>query len=250
MSTFSPPRHDQDQPARHGSSRRWVLAAVAAVVAIGGLLGLSALGSDEVRGVDEGGAGVAVAEVEEGVAEAEVDAGTALVHAYLSARNAYDVEQAKGLVSEDFSTTEVPGAFRDLATMELAFATHEAYGFQYTEPDCDDPTPGPQGVVFVHCSALWDSELQAITGYPPVSVSFTFRVEDDRITRVAHRWNGAEFAPNVYDPWIAFLTEHHPEFARLVLAFHRLDPELTPEGIRQMPEHLERYEEWVATGSS
>jgi hypothetical protein len=249
MSTFSPPRQQQDPPARDGPARRWLLAAgmAAAAVAVGVVVGVSTLGSEEGPAVAADEEGAVVAEVEEGADGAQVDADTAIAQAYIEARNAYDVDQARELVSEDFATTEVPEAFRDLATMELAFATHEAYGFQYSEGACLAPTAGPEESVFVHCDYAWTSELQTITGYPPVPVQFTFQIEDGRISRIAHDWNRAEFAPNVYDPWLTFLTEEHPEFATLARAIHRLDPDRTVQAVQQMPEHLELYEEWVRT---
>jgi hypothetical protein len=129
--------------------------------------------------------------------------------------------------------------------MELAFAVHEAYGFRYTEGECEAPTADPLGGVVVHCDYLWSTELQRITGYPPVPVGFDFSIDDGRISYVAHAWNSDEFLPEVYDPWIDFLTQEHPDFVRLALATHDLHSEHTPEFIRQMPEHLERYEQWV-----
>jgi hypothetical protein len=245
MSTSSPPRLHQDPPTTRGSTRRWVLVAGAVVVVVGALVGFLTLDSDEGPAVAAGEEGSAGAQVDEGPGAAAVDPETAIARAYIEARNAYDADRARALVSEDFATTEAPDGFRNLATMDLAFATHEAYGFRYTDGECLAPRVGPQGGVFVHCEYQWTTELQRITGYPPVPVRFTFRIEDDRISRIAHDWNPSEFGPNVYDPWIAFLTEEYPDFAGLALAIHRLDPGRTPEAVQQLPEHLELYEQWV-----
>jgi hypothetical protein len=244
MTTLSPPRPEQGPTGRR-SARGWLIAAgaAAAAVAVGVVVGVPTLGSDEGPGA--AGDRDPAAGTDDAPAPPLADPDVALAQAYVEARNAYSVEQARALVSEGFLTTEAPDAFRNLATMELAFAVHEAYGFRFTEGECEGPTVGTQGSVLVRCDYLWSTELQRITGYPPVPVDFRFWIDDGRISSVSHDWNRAKFEPNVWDPWIDFLTQEHPDFLRLALATDHLDPVHTPEAIRQMPEHLERYEQWV-----
>jgi hypothetical protein len=241
MTTLSPPRPEQG-PRGQRSARGWLIAAgaAAAAVAVGVVIGFPTLGSDEGPGAapdDDPAAGT-----DDAPAPPPADPDVALAQAYVEARNAYSVEQARELVSEDFLASE---GIRNLATMELAFAKHEAYGSRHTEGECEGPTADPLGGVVVHCDYLWSTELQRITGYPPVPVDFDFSIDDGRISYAAHDWNRDGFEPNVWDPWIDFLTQEHPDFAELVLAADNLHPEHTPEFIRQMPEHLERYEQWV-----
>lgn len=67
----------------------------------------------------------------------------ALAAAYIEARNAYDSPRARALVSEDFRTSEAPDGFRNLETMELAFAVHDAFGFRYSESTAGWSGPRP-----------------------------------------------------------------------------------------------------------
>ena len=247
MSTSAPPRNDGSARPEHRSRRGWVLAAAAiavVVLSIGGLFTMLGSLTDDT---------VIAPAATDPEADAEQDPNAQaieLAEAYIDARNAYDAERARELVSDTFTTSEVPDAFT-LDTMELAFETHEAYGFHYSDGDCEIPGPDSgrtpvDGQVAVSCDYLWTSVLQEITGYPPVPVGFVFRVQDGLIASIGHDWNLREFMPNVYDPWIGFLASHDPEFRDNALATHDLDPERTRTFIEQAPEYLALYEEWVA----
>jgi hypothetical protein len=241
MPTLTPPRHDETAQPEQRSRYRWLLAAAAVavvVVAIGGLATTFAPFGPDV--VAPASVPPELSADEQAIAAAE---------AYIDARNSYDADWARELVSDTFTTSEVPDAFT-LDTMELAFETHEVYGFRYVDGECDitEPNPAIAGIpqpIVVSCAYGWTSELQRITGYPPVAVTFVFHIEDGLIDRIDHNWNSFGFEPNVYDPWLTFLGKHHPEGRIDAVAIHELEPERTRRFIERAPEYLADYEEWV-----
>jgi hypothetical protein len=251
MPTLTPPRNDDNTRPEHRSRRGWLLAAAAiavVVLAVGGVFTmLGSLFDDAVitpAATDTDTDAEIVPEVD--AEQATIDQAIETAQAYIDARNAYDADRARKLVADTFTTSEVPDAYT-LDTMELAFQTHEAYGFHYSEGDCELHTSRApvDGQVAVWCDYLWTTELQRITGYPPVPVGFVFRIADGLIASIGHDWNPNEFMPNVYDPWIAFLGSHDSVVHRNALATHELDPERTRAFIRQAPEYFALYEAWV-----
>ncbi len=244
MSTLTPPRNDDNARPEPRSRRGWLLsaAAVPAVVLVGGLI--ATFGP-----LDDAAIAPLATEPEIDAEQATNDQAIETAEAYIDARNSYDADRALELVSDTFTTSEVPDAYT-LDTMELAFDFHEAYGNHYSGGDCEVPGPGSgyaevDGRVVVSCDYLWTDELQRITGHPGVPVGFVFRIEDASIASIGHDWNPNEYLPKVYDPWLGFLFRNHREFHGIAVATHDLHPERTRTFIEQAPEYFARYEEWV-----
>jgi hypothetical protein len=214
--TMSTITTDSPKRARNRRPRRWVLLAAVVVLMLGGATTI-------FLATDPAPTPVEIAE------------------AYIDARNAYDVEGARELVSEDFTTTEPPDGWRDVEGMELAFRQHEAYGFHYSETDCDLPMETSAGIE-VACDFLWTIELHRIGNFPPSELRFTFYIEGDRITRIAA---GTHVRDDLWEPWIAFLRSEHPEFRGVVDRALVLDPDSVGELVEQLPRYLDLYEEWV-----
>jgi hypothetical protein len=261
MPTLTPPRNDDNTRPEHRSRRGWLLAAAAIAVVVLAVSGrFTVLGStfnDAViapaatdRDADAELTPEAEAELipEVDVEQAGIDQAIETAQAYIDARNAYDADRARALVTDAFTTSELPNAYT-LDTMELAFEIHEGYGFHYSEGVCELHTSRSRahvgGQVAVACEYLWNSELQRITGYPPVPVGFVFRIKDGLIASIAHDWNSYEFMPNVYEPWVVFLDGQDPVFRENALTTHELDPERTRAFKEQAPEYLALYEAWV-----
>jgi hypothetical protein len=239
MSTLTPSREQQPPPEDRTAQRRWLVAvgaAAAVLVAVAITAGVLVLGSDEP-------APPTVTDTDGEAAPAEVQ----LAQAYIEARNAYDAERVRELVvGESFRTTEPPDGFRDLDTIELAFDTHRAFGFQYVEGRCDEPVDLGAGRSRVRCEYGWMTELQRITGDPAAPAEFVFFVEDGLIDRVSHgSWH--RFDREVYSPWLAYVDGHHPELASLISPMHRLDPDRTPRALELLPEAFEGYATWLET---
>jgi hypothetical protein len=165
---------------------------------------------------------------------------------YLEARNAYDVGQARVLVADDFTTSEAPQGYRDVDTMELAFAQHEAYGFHYAEVDCAPGEEAPERAT-VLCEYLWTTELHRIGNHPPTVEQLTVIVEDGRIAQIVRGGPALSSAEmrGWWDPFIAFLHAEHPEFDRVVVRALGLDPDSTRELVERLPDYLAVYEEWL-----
>jgi hypothetical protein len=160
---------------------------------------------------------------------------------YLEARNAYDVGQARALVADHFTTNETPNGYRDVDSMELAFAQHEAYGFHYAEVDCTPGSETPERAT-VFCDYLWTTELHRIGNHPPTPEQLTVIVEGGRIAQIV-RGRG-EFR-SWWDPFTSFLRTEHPEFAGVVDRALDLDPVSLREVVNRLPEYLALYEDWL-----
>lgn len=180
-----------------------------------------------------------------GEGQAMIAEAITLAETYIAARNAYDPEAAREVLAEDATFREAPDGFRSVADLDLAFEFHQGYAIQLLSDECDVKAASPESVD-IGCDYMVTTELQRIIDYPPVPGTFTFTVQEGRITRVLHSWNSGEFNPNVYNPWITdFLLREHPEFRALALASHELPPEPTREFLDLLPQYLELYEEWV-----
>lgn len=164
-----------------------------------------------------------------------------IAESYIEARNAYDADQARELVADDFRTTEYPNGFRDADGMDTAFEGSEAYGFRYTDVDCNVAND-VEATVWVECGYLWTSELHRLANQPPTPASLSFTIEDGLIQGVIR--NPADVS-GWWDPWLAFLRSEYPEFRSVVVEALSNEPEATRELVDGLPEHLALYEEWV-----
>lgn len=237
MGTISPPRTADRPVGPRGPRRPWRLAVAAGAVAIVAVAGVMTLTSRQAEPEPDQGF---VAEPVPQDPEAEA---VSLALTYLEARNAYDVEGARQLVSDDFTTTEPPDGFRDVGTMELAFAQHEAYGFHYSEVDCTPRRDTPEQVE-VDCEFLWTTELHRIGGHPPTQETFTMHVEDGRIASIVGRRIPAD-GRLWWDPFVRFLDLEHAEFRRVVERALALDPDAVRELTEELPGYLERYSRYI-----
>jgi hypothetical protein len=244
-----PPAGDASAIFRRGVRRRRVRQGVSAVavVAVLGIVGIAVMSMSDgpvLPDIADRPPAPTTPELEEG--SPPVDAATAIAQAYIEARNAYDVDRARELVSEGLMTNESPDYYHNYAGMERGFAFSEAYGYEYTDGHCEDPELRSKRVIFVDCDYLWTSELQRITGYGPLPVEFTFRIVDGHIVRITNDRTIEE--SDVWEPWDVFLREEHPEFfVRLVRDLE--GPELL-QALEQVPEYFERYGEWVRDAPS
>ncbi len=167
-----------------------------------------------------------------------------IAQAYLDARNDFDVERAKALVSDTFVTSEPPDGHLGAATMDLAFAQHEAYGFHYANVDCaiDQETADD---VWVDCDYLWTTAVHTAGDFPPTTETLTFVISDGRIDRI---YRGPSGGGDWWGPWVEFLDAEHPEFAGVVERAMLLDEEAHQQMMVQLPHYLDLYEEWAASG--
>ncbi len=168
-----------------------------------------------------------------------------IADAYIEARNAHDSDRARELVAEGFVTTEPPAGFNRFEQIELAFQTHRAYGIQYTEGECSaDANVVPTRDV-VRCEYQFSSELHRIAELPPQPVSFTFVIEDGRITGVQASAHTGRFWDRFVDDFLE-AEGHHEFLAQLVLNNRSLDPDATRAVVEGMPHYLDLYRAWTA----
>jgi hypothetical protein len=127
-----------------------------------------------------------------------------VVNRYMEARNAYDPERARALMTDDAVLLDVHRMSRQ--ELELGFESLRVYGMQFEPYDCANRA----GSILVTCTYEMDSRLSEIVGFPPVEGRIRFLVENGRITSLVHDFNFEDYAPNVFEPYIEWLEEEHP----------------------------------------
>jgi hypothetical protein len=168
-----------------------------------------------------------------------------IAEAYIEARNAYDSDRARELVAQGFVTTEPPDAFSGLEQIELAFQTHGAYGIQYTQGECRADANTVPTMDVVRCEYQFSSELHRIAELPPQPVSFTFVIEDGRITSVVAGSHLGRFWDRFVDDFLQ-AEGHHEFLTQVELAVDSLDPDATRAVVEGMPHYLDLYRAWTA----
>lgn len=232
MTTLSPAPSDEDRRTKQRRSRRgWLFATAGAAIAVLAVAGVLTM-------TDTGPSGFVT---EPAPPDPEAEA-VALAEAYVDARNAFDVDRARELVADDFTTSEYPDGWTGLDTMELAFETHEAYGFHYSEAECT-PESATSDQIGVGCDFLWTTELHRIGDHAPTQTNITVFVEDGRIARIAR---GPAEIQSWWGPFFdRFLLREHPEFRNVVSRALDLELDAHREVVERLPEIYEEYEAWV-----
>jgi hypothetical protein len=170
-----------------------------------------------------------------------VDEAVTLASAYMEARNAYDVEGARQLVADEFRTDEAPDGYSNLATMERAFALHQAFGFHFSEVECV-PLEGTVTRLVVVCDYLLSTELHRIGGHAPSQADLRVYVADGRIVEVLQ---GSDTGADWWDPFKLFVREDDLAFRQVMDEGLQLEPEAHRELVERLPEFFQRYEQWL-----
>lgn len=163
-----------------------------------------------------------------------------IAEAYIDARNAYDVEGARELVSEDFITTEFPDGWLDVEGMEAAFRGFQAYGFEYRDVSCTEVEETDIEVT-VRCEFLWDTHVHRIGNHLPNETSLTVFITDGEINRTVRGASDQAF----WNDFTRFLRAEHPDFLAVVDGAIDLDPSAVESLEADLPRHLALYQEWV-----
>lgn len=216
---------DTNKPSRVRGSRAWRVGLTAAIVvlALGAASIFLSTGGDPFPGE---ASPVEIAE------------------AYLDARNDYDIERARELISDDFTTTEAPSGHVDASTIGLAFQGYEDYGVAFTEVSCKQAGETPEWVS-VYCDFLWSTEIHRIGGFEPTQTRYVILIRDGLILQVLE---SASYSP-WWDSFVAFLESEAPEeFADAVYrSVDSLDPEAVQTVTESLPRYFDLYAQWLAS---
>lgn len=166
-----------------------------------------------------------------------------VAEAYIDARNGYDVDRARNLLAEDFTTTEAPYGHRGHETLDLVFQSWNDWGFEFTDVSCEEVSEGSGGHL-VRCDYLWNTDVIRAGGFSPTEANLQLLIQDGMIRRVSETESGSE-------PWwetfVAFLDAETPDdFAETVYsALGVLDPDAVQRLGEELPGYLDLYAEWL-----
>ncbi|HJU52299.1 MAG TPA: hypothetical protein VJ815_08210 [Acidimicrobiia bacterium] len=160
---------------------------------------------------------------------------------YMEARNAYDPERAGTLMSDDAFLLDVHRMSQE--ELDLGFESLRVYGMRYTPFECTNRA----GSTLVRCTYQMDSRLSEIVDYPLVEGRIEFLVEDGLITSLVHDFNFADYAPNVFDPYIKWLEDEHPGAREQLFVVDDgvITPILTEASLDLAARYLEAYDRFM-----
>lgn len=167
-----------------------------------------------------------------------------VAEAYIDARNDHDVERARNLLAEDFTTTEAPYGHRGHETLDLVFQSWNVWGFEFTDVSCAEVSNGSGGGHAVRCEYLWNNDVIRAGGFSPSEAMLQLLIQDGLIRRVAETEIGSE---PWWDTFIAFLEAESPDdFGETVYrAVELLDPDAVQKVGVELPAYLDLYADWL-----
>lgn len=164
-----------------------------------------------------------------------------IARAFLAARNAYDIETTKTLLSEDVTITELGdewsvddlGSFLDYAAMT---------DFQWNVETCEMVTEAE-----ISCSTLTSNAVSRALDIEPVPGGiFHFSMSDGQISDVNHEFDLSFWEPNVWRAFIAFVRANHAEDFDTMFSDRGLIG-ISDEGLAQWKSHTEEFAEVMET---
>lgn len=168
-----------------------------------------------------------------------------LGRAFMEARDAWDGEATVALVAgdaviDDFATT---------AEEFLALADwHRAIGARNEASVCREMREGPPAEVrcFYEVENAWS---RALGVGPFAGSSIYFTIADGQITELSNTFNTARFSPQVWEPFVGWVSDTHPADIDVMFSAERdltSDPNLTPESIALWEQYTDEFVESLA----
>jgi hypothetical protein len=166
-----------------------------------------------------------------------------VAEAYIEARNDYDVDRARNLLAEDFTTTEAPYGHRGHETLDLVFQSWRIWGFEFTDVSCEEVSEGLGGSL-VRCKYLWNTSVTEAGGFPPSEATLQLLIQDGLIHRVSETETGLSAW---WETFVSFLEAESPDdFGETVYrAVEFLDPDAVQKTGEELPAYLDLYSEWL-----
>jgi hypothetical protein len=132
-----------------------------------------------------------------------------LAQRFVEARDRWDGEAVRAMVADD---AVIVG--EDQVTTADEYLVHSDFErvteWRFLQPECAATEVGPP--VEVTCSYVMENAWSQALGVGPFSgSSFTFVIADGVIQQVTHYFDFNLFAPQVFDVWVAWLTDTHPD---------------------------------------
>ena len=157
---------------------------------------------------------------------------------FVEARDTWDGEAVRALVADDavIDDLAVTNADDYLAVAEVEQAT----GWRYMRPDCTATVPEPP--ITVTCTyTMQNAWSQAIGVEPFTGSSFEFVIADGQIQQVTHDFDVSEFGPQVFDVFVAWLSDTYPDDVDVMLDSSSGNFSLTPEALALFEQHTTEF---------
>lgn len=218
-------------PTKDGRSRWRIPAAVVAVVAVIGVAGIALANNDNGPAVDEVPSPPPASSPEEQEA-------IGLAQRFVEARDAYDGEAVRALVTDDAVIDDfaVSNADDYLSVAEIERAT----GWRYMQPECTGNLPGPLNQV--SCTYTMQNAWSQALGVGPFTGSnFRFVIADGQIEQVLHIFRFSTFDPQVYTVFQDWLIATHPNDVGVMYDSDSANFNLTPEAIALFEQHTTEF---------
>ena len=215
---------DQESPSRKRITL-WVGVAASAVLITVGVVASTRGGDDAVR------------LVESDEARQAID----LAQRFVQARDRWDGEAVRALVADDaeiVGENQVTTADEYLVNADFERVT----GWHFLEPECTATEVGPP--IVVTCSYVMENAWSRALGVGPFTgSSFQFVIDDGQIQQVTHYFDFDLFAPQVFEVWVAWLTDTHPDDVDVMYDFTGAVPVVhsTPEALALQEQYTNEF---------
>jgi hypothetical protein len=161
-----------------------------------------------------------------------------LAQRFVDARDAWDGEAVRALVTDDAVIDDfaVSNADDYLPVAEIEQAT----GWRYMHPKCTAIAPGPPSQV--SCTYTMQNAWSEALGVGPCTGSnFRFVIADGQIQQVIHTVDFSEFDPQVFAVFQDWLTATHPNDVDVMFDSSSGNFSLTPEAIALFEHHTTEF---------
>jgi hypothetical protein len=217
---------DQQRPSR-ARVLLWVGVAASAVLITVGVVAVTRGGDDADR----------VVETDE--TRQAID----LAQRFVEARERWDGEAVRALVADDaeiVGENQVTTADEYLVNADFERVTE----WHFRQPECTATDVDP--TARVRCTYTMDNAWSQALGVGPFTgSSFTFVIADGQIQQITHYFDFNLFSPQVFEVWVAWLTDNHPADVDAMYDFSGAEPIVhsTPEALALQEQYTNEFVE-------
>ncbi len=215
---------DQQRPSR-ARVLLWVGVAASAVLITVGVVAVTRGGDDADR----------VVETDE--TRQAID----LAQRFVEARERWDGEAVRALVADDaeiVGENQVTTADEYLVNADFERVTE----WHFRQPECTATDVGLP--IEVTCSYVMENAWSQALGVGPFTgSSFTFVIADGQIQQITHYFDFGQFSPQVFEVWVAWLTDNHPDDVDAMYDFSGAEPIVlsTPEALALQEQYTNEF---------
>jgi hypothetical protein len=166
---------------------------------------------------------------------------------FLEAYGAFDADRAIAYLADDADISQLIVSSADVeGTLEefrMFISLLEAEGYKQILHGCEE-MGGSASSTNLRCTFDYHAIRSDELGLGPYSgSSFELTVRDREIVEASKTWEIAEFSPQVWEPFHAWVSINYPEDAAIMYTGGGTGAQLTEESIRLWEQHTQEYAE-------